>query len=889
MRLRENPLVSRSVLITVGLVLALLAVQSVRLGREVLVRLEVLSTAATDSLQWTLSQAEIEQLKLENAILSARSVQDLSQVRREFDILYSRVATIRESRTFQSVREAPENAQILQRVMARIDRLITYIDGPDEALLSGLPKVSEILRENRDDLRVLALAGLSEHARATEEKRLNLFAILSRLAWVVLALCVALGLTALMLGRLYQRGRRLAERTRFAVARMRAMITSSLDAILVVGDDGRIQEVNGAAETIFGYSRGEAIGADMAGLIVPDHLRDAHEQGMQAYCAGGPPKVIGQGRVQLEAKRKSGEIFPVELSITASQSAEETVFVSYLRDISERIAAEEELTRTRDEALAGERAKADLLTVMSHEMRTPLTGILGASELLDGTSLSPEQREYLSAIRISGDRLMAHVNDVLQLSQLETGVDFEHQRIFNLSDLVQELVDAHQNVARRGRNDLSLHCSLGAIDDVLGRPVALKKILISLIENALQYTSDGAVSVDVQRLGQSDTVEISIADTGAGIAEHDLDRIFEDFIRLDASYARSSDGTGLGLAITRRIVVALGGEISCESELGEGSLFTIALPLPASRTGGPASAVGGVPTPEQSGAQALGPAPQSANNRQRINGAGRILVVDDNEINRVLVERMLTSLGHHVVMASGGAEGVEAARAGCFDLIFMDISMPEVDGIDASRQIREQQLAEGTQIVALTAHVAARDHARILDAGLAEVVTKPVSRSTLAAVISRRMRSDRPCDTEITVASQLSVSAPEPAATTGQTAGGAVSHSAANSPDQRSDIAQFLHALGMDRGARFLVGYCEEVGQFLSELRSAETLDPALRQEAHRLAGSAAVLGFADLREAFLGLEHAEIQHVPDLTALVQIWDQASQEIAECLPGKATG
>ncbi|UWR63102.1 response regulator [Phaeobacter inhibens] len=887
MRLRENPLVSRSVLITVGLVLALLAVQSVRLGREVLVRLEVLSTAATDSLQWTLSQAEIEQLKLENAVLSARDAQDLSQVRREFDILYSRVATIRESRTFKSVREAPENAQILQRVMARIDTLITYIDGPDEALLFGLPQVSNILRKNRDDLRVLALAGLAEHARITEEKRLNLFAILSRLAWVVLALCVALALTALMMGRLYQRGKRLAERTRFAVARMRAMITSSLDAILVVGDDGRIQEVNGAAETIFGYSRGEATGADMAQLIVPDHLRDAHEQGMQAYRAGGTAKVIGQGRVQLEAKRKSGEIFPVELSITASQSAEETVFVSYLRDISDRIAAEEELTRTRDEALAGERAKADLLTVMSHEMRTPLTGVLGAVELLEGTALSPDQHDYVSAIRTSGDRLMAHVNDVLQLSQLETSVDYEHQRIFNLSDLVQELIDAHQSTARRGRNDLSLHCSLGSSGgDVLGRPVALKKVLVNLIENALQFTTDGAVSVDVQRLGQSDTVEISIADTGAGIAERDLDRIFEDFIRLDASYARSSEGTGLGLAITRRIVVALGGDISCESELGEGSLFTISLPLPASHTGGVIDAARAEPAPVSQAPAAL----QNAGNIQVGDDAARILVVEDNEINRLLVERMLTNLGHQVVLAPGGAEGVAAARAERFDLIFMDISMPEVDGIEATRQIREQGLAEGTQIVALTAHVAPRDHARIRDAGLAEVVTKPVSKSTLAEVISRRVRRDRSGGNAPAAGHQPgSGSAPTAAIVQEQAIVAAHGQAEAGSSDQGSDITQFFQALGAERGAQFLGAYCEEVDQFLSDLRAAQTLDPDQRQEAHRLAGSAAVLGFTELREALLTIEHIETEEMPDLMTLACEWEQASREISAALPGKAAG
>ncbi|MFS4579948.1 ATP-binding protein [Phaeobacter sp. C3_T13_0] len=852
-----------------SLVLTLLAVQSVRLGREVLERLDGLSTAANDSLQWTLSQAEIEQLKLENAVLSAHTGQELSQVRREFDILYSRVATIRESQAFASVREVPENAETLRRVMQRIDTLITYIDGPDEALLFGLPKVTEILQENRSDLRILALAGLTEHARVTEGKRLNLFGILSRLAWVVLALCVALGLTALMMGRLYQRGKRLAERTRHAVARMRAMITSSLDAILVVGDDGRIQEFNGAAETIFGYSRAEATGAEMAELIVPEHLRVAHAQGMLDYLSGGDARVIGKGRVQLEAQRKSGEIFPVELSVNVSETPEETVFVSYLRDISDRIAAEEELLKARDEALAGERAKADLLTVMSHEMRTPLTGVLGAVELLDGTTLTTEQHEYLSVMRDSSDRLMSHVNDVLQMSQLETGTDHEQQRIFHLADLVREVVETHQPLARQTHNELSLHCSLGASDEVLGRPIALQKVLINLVKNALQFTADGAVSIDVMRQKDSDMVEICVADTGAGIAEHDLERIFEDFIRLDSSYARSSEGTGLGLAITRRIIVSMGGEITCESELGEGSLFTIALPLPASHAGVSTQAKQSMLAEATQSIGKTGPIGELPGTPSQGVGAARILVVEDNEINQVLVERMLISLGHEVVLAPGGAEGVEAARQGQFDLIFMDISMPEVDGMEATRRIREQKLAEGVDIVALTAHVAARDHAEMCLAGLAEVVTKPVSKAALSDVIARRARADR-----------SGLVATEPA----QHSDGGMA-----ADEEVSDISQFLHALGAERGAQFLRGYLTEMQQLLDDLGAEQKLRQPLRDEAHRLAGSAAVLGFADLRAALLEVEHSEGDGVPALAGLTMCWDRANDEITRQLPDNASG
>jgi len=557
-KLRRNSFFSRGVLIAIAVVVALLAVQSVRLGREVLFRLDGLSTAATDSLQWTLSQAEIEHLKLENAVLAAETVEDLAQVRRKFDILFSRIMTIRESRTFAPVRNAPDNAGIMPRVQQRIDYLITYIDGPDEALLFGLPRVSEILEENRTDLRNLALAGLTEHARASEEKRLNFFDLLSRLAIVVLALLVALTMTTLMMGRLYQRGKRLAERTREAVARMRAMVTSSLDAILVVDSDGKIQEFNGAAEAIFGYSRAEATGANMADLIVPDHLREAHAEGMERFRTSGQETVIGKGRIQLEAKRKSGEVFPVELSITASKPAEdgeegETVFVSYLRDISDRIAAERELRNARDKALAGERAKAELLTVMSHEMRTPLTGVLGAVDLLSDSGLSAEQSGYVTMIRQSGDRLMGHVNDVLQLSNLESSVDNENRRIFDLAKLVGELVKSQQTAARQAGNELSWSCNLGSTNNVLGRPLAVQRVLQKILQNAVDFTRDGAVAVEVQRLGSSDRVEISIADTGKASPR----MIWTAFLRISSAWmpatpaAAKERGWGLRLPAGR--------------------------------------------------------------------------------------------------------------------------------------------------------------------------------------------------------------------------------------------------------------------------------------------------------------------------------------------------
>jgi len=557
------------------------------------------------------------------------------------------------------------------------------------------------------------------------------------MSWVVVALLMSLALTALMIGRLYHRVRVLtaasndaAARMNAVAARMQAVVTSSLDAILVVDSKGRILSFNGAAESIFGYSQAEAIKQNMVDLIVPNGLRSKILDAMARFLPTGKEPFIEQGRVLLEAKRKSGEVFPVELSITPSYSGGDTVFVSYLRDISDRIAAETELTDARDEALAGkralidarddalagERAKANLLTVMSHEMRTPLNGVLGSMELLETTAVTTEQNSYLHAMRISGEMLLHHVNEVLELSHLEADAASEQASSFDLEELMHGLVVSQQATARAHGNSLELRLRLNGHPNVQGRPLQVQQVILNLVGNALKFTRNGTITVEVNRQNDSELVEFLISDTGVGIAAADLERIFEDFVTLDTSYGRTSEGTGLGLAITQRIVGNMDGVIEAESDLGEGSMFRVTLPLP----------------------RAMEDLEMPIHKLPKTQTTRHLLLVEDNDINRVLMAKTLQRLGHQVTTAAGGAEALEAANGSQFDLILLDISMPGIDGTETCRLLREQKLAEGVDIVALTAHAAADDHARILESGFAEVATKPISRNELAQLITRR-------------------------------------------------------------------------------------------------------------------------------------------------------
>jgi PAS domain S-box-containing protein len=822
------PRITKVLLVLALMVLPLLTLQSVRLGHEVVQRLEGLSTAATDNMQWVLSQAEVDHLKLEAALNAVVEPGGISALRRQFDIYYSRIDTFVEGPLFVDLRNSPAGGQLLGRLQGRLNALVALIDVPDDQLIQNRHLIATHLLHNGDDVRELALFGVVMQVEETESKRLQLFDLLWRLALVVLALIVALGITAILSGWMYRRGRNLAVERQKTASRMEAMISSSLDAILMTDQEGRILAFNGAAEAIFGYRRDEVIGAQMAELIIPPHLREAHRLGMERLLKTSAPRVAGQGRVQLVAQRKSGETFPVEVSLSISRSQADMVFVGFIRDISDRIAAEEELRKARDDALAGERAKANLLTVMSHEMRTPLTGILGSIELLKQTKPSVEQNRYLNAMLVSGELLLHHVNDVLQLSSLESGIEAEAEGPFNLRELMEGLVESQRAPARSNGNELTLNfCVPKGREMVSGRPRALQQALLNLIGNAIKFTRDGAILVDVQCDLAAGQIEVHVADTGEGIAKEDLSRIFEDFITLDSSYGRGSEGTGLGLAITRRIVEAMGGSISCESELGEGSLFSLVLPLPH---------VDPVPS-----------APPIAEQAQ--DHASEILVVDDNDINRELFQRMLLKQGHQVTVAAGGAEAVETCRNQRFDLILMDISMPEVDGIEAIRRIRAEHLADGIDIVALTAHTAPEDHARILEAGFAEVVTKPASQKDLSSVIQRR----------------------------------AATRQLYTGRGDLPDIDQFFEALGEERAVGFLETYMTEVERFFDLMEGADHLLDEHRREAHRLAGSAAVLGLVELRRALIAIEMQEIGQAPSSEELWTHWQGAKPELQKFL------
>ena len=410
---------------------------------------------------------------------------------------------------------------------------------------------------------------------------------------------------------------------------------------------------------------------------------------------------------------------------------------SQLGQVIIRQRAEADLQRAKDSAESANRAKSEFLTTMSHEMRTPMNAILGMADLLSESPLRAEQRDYVRVFQKAGANLLELINDILDLSKVESGHVELEAIVFDLRALLERVIEMMVSRA----SDQGLRLTLEVLPDVpsnlVGDPNRLRQILVNLLGNALKFTPQGSVTLRVERElapagddeGQS-WLRFNVVDTGIGIAADKIKMIFERFTQADSSTTRKYGGTGLGLAISKGLVELMGGRLGCSSELGKGSTFFLSAPFEVREKGT-------APAGDDSGSMVTLTADPAARHPGH-----RILIAEDSEYNIVLIRAYLKNSGFELDVAENGRIAVEKVMATRPDLVLMDLQMPVMDGLEATRAIRQWEAATGarpTPILALTAHAAGEGVGISLEAGCNEHLTKPIKRVTLLEAISRHV------------------------------------------------------------------------------------------------------------------------------------------------------
>jgi PAS domain S-box-containing protein len=748
-------------------------------------------------------------------------------------------------------------------------------------------------------------------------------------------------------------------RVQEGLARHEAVLNNASDGIITIDDTGRIETVNPAAETIFGYTLDELKGRNVAVLMPLQHaLR--HDQYIRRYLETGQSRIIGAGR-ELTGRRKHGEEFPMELSISEVLLGNRRLFTGIVRDITERKRAEaalrdseaqarqlsmvasrtdnavvltdstgriewvndgftrisgyrleeavgktpgailqgpdsdpeivakmsaaigrgegfkeelinysrdgrpywisieaqpildehgdvvqfmaierditkdkqrqQELEQARIKAEEANRTKSRFLAMMSHEIRTPLNGVLGTLGLLRDTPLSDEQKKFVETGRYSAENLLAIINDILSFTKLEAGKDEMETSVFDVHSLVESVREVLSTRAREKSIGLLVDTDGNVPRHLTGDAGKIRQVLLNLAGNAVKFTERGEVRIHTSLLTLNDNdlrLRFMVLDTGAGISPEDQQHLFDEFWTLSPNY--HTTGTGLGLAICRNLVDIMSGSIDMESSVGKGSRFWFDIPLMI-----PSEAA-----LVEAAAAARRETPGSA---KTVRLKGRILLAEDNPANQMIGTGMLERLGLQVDTAGNGLEAVDAVRTRPYDLVLMDIGMPEMDGIEATHEIRHLGgETAGIPIIAMTAHVMKGDREKILARGLDDYICKPVSAGELSACLQRWLVPE----TGATVA----IAATPPG------------HEAIGDDNDALDAAileQLFEDTGHELAPALVDAFIKELDTRLVRiLQARESGDLAgMSHEAHALKSCAASYGATPLSRLADRLEHA--------------------------------
>jgi PAS domain S-box-containing protein len=509
-----------------------------------------------------------------------------------------------------------------------------------------------------------------------------------------------------------------------ASEKFRTIINASPIAVLVFDNlEGNISMWNPAAEQIFGWKEQEVLGT--FNPIVPEGKKEEflaiHKRVQQGEVFSG---------VEIRRKKRDGSLTELSLFTAPLRNSESKIYgvMAMLEDISSRKAAEKELQEAKKAAEAANRAKSEFLANMSHEIRTPLNAITGMTRLLLETRLDEEQRDYAETIQLSSELLLAVLNDILDFSKIDAGKMELDKVDFNIKQTVEDVIKIMGVSAQNKNIDLLYHIEPDLDICFQGDRNRLRQILINLVNNAIKFTPKGHVRITVQHAivqnNLSDnhcTLHFEITDTGVGIPKDRINRLFQAFSQADSSTTRKYGGTGLGLVISKALVEMMNGQIGVDSEEGKGTRFWFTAVLEKSVKCDVSSVM------KEYNLNTFHLTPD-------IFPHSTILLAEDNEFNRKVAQGILKNLKFAVDAVSDGKEAIRAVQTKAYDLVLMDVQMPEMDGIEATRHIRK---FSDIPIIAMTAHAMQSDRQHCLDAGMNDYLTKPIQPEELLRVIEK--------------------------------------------------------------------------------------------------------------------------------------------------------
>ncbi|HPS91027.1 MAG TPA: PAS domain S-box protein [Methanothrix sp.] len=486
--------------------------------------------------------------------------------------------------------------------------------------------------------------------------------------------------------------------------------------------EGRYLSVNPAFARLFGYSSPEEMLANVTDIGRQLYL---HPEDRERAVKQITEKGYLEG-FEIEVQRRDGTRFWVSMNTRIVQDEDGMHFDGTVEDITKRKRAEDMLWAAKEVAEAATKSKSDFLANMSHEIRTPMNAVIGMTCLLLDEDLTEKQKEYLETIRSSGEALLDIINDILDISKIEGGMmEMEHQP-FSLKRVVEESIAlGAENAAKKGLK-MEYQIDQSIPDVILGDHARLRQVLVNLIGNAVKFTERGCVSISVSGSGVDDgsyELHFAVKDTGIGIADDKADRLFQLFSQVDASTARRYGGTGLGLAISKKLVEKMNGRIWVESRLEIGSTFHFTIKAQTARQT----------------QIALSDEFRKATSIRALcygdpKSSLRILLAEDNPINRTVALHMLAKLGMSADVAGNGHEVLKALESRNYDVILMDVQMPEMDGLQTTKEIRKR-IPDGPRIIAMTAAAFKSDREMCIEAGMDDYIRKPVRIDELAAVL----------------------------------------------------------------------------------------------------------------------------------------------------------